>query len=574
MAFEHTASRLRWLPIVQVVRGYRREWLSSDLVAGITVFAVLVPSALAYGELAGVSAVAGLYVSLVAMLVYAVVGTSRHMIVGPAATTSIVVAASIAPLANGDAQRYALLAAAMAVIVGGVCIAGSLFRLGFLTDFFSQPILTGYLMGTALIVMTSQLGSLFGISIAADAPVARVFEVVARLGETHWLTTVIGAVSLVLMIAIRRVFPWVPGSLVVLVLAISVSAWFSLEARGVAVVGVVPGGLPAVEVPFIGLSDMFALLPVALSMSLLVFADAVLTARAYARKHGYHVDANDELRAVGVVNLAAGVVGGFATASSPSRSAVNDRNGARSQLSGVIAAGLLGVFLQFFTGLLQALPAVILSVIIVRSASGLLDINALHYLYRVRRDEWWLAMLTLLGVLLLGIVPGILVAVTMALFNIIRRIYRPHDAVLDMTAGVDGYHDAAGVVQAVPGLLVYRFDAPIIYANASYFAERVRELVSTADPPLRWFVLGSHAITDLDTSGADVLKEVQGELAAQGVTLVVARAPVAMYDMLSRMALVEQIGADHFFPSVRTAVQAYRALPPPPLPSPPPTTTG
>lgn len=573
MAAEQGTAWTRYVPIVQVVRGYDRAWLSSDLAAGITVFAVLVPSALAYGELAGVSAVAGLYVSLAAMLIYAVVGTSRHMVVGPAATTSIVVAASIAPLANGDAQRYALLAAAMAVIVGGVCVIGSLFRLGFLTDFFSQPILTGYLMGTALIVIISQLGRLVGISIEADTPIERIIELVGRLDETHWLTVAIGAVALVLMITIRRVLPRVPGSLVVLVLAIGVSAWLNLEARGVAVVGVVPGGLPTVSAPFIGLADVLALLPAALSMALLVFADSVLTARAYARKHGYHIDANDELRAVGVVNIAAGAVGGFATASSPSRSAVNDRNGARSQLSSVIAAVLLGVFLQFFTGVLQTLPTVILSVIIVRSASGLLDINALHYLYRVRRDEWVLAMLTLLGVLVLGIVPGILVAVTMALFNIIRRIYHPHDAVLDVTAGVDGYHDAAGVVQAEPGLLVYRFDAPLIYANAAYFAERVRELVSTADPPLRWLVLGSHAITDLDTSGADVLREVQATLAAQGVTLVVARAPIALYDMLSRTGLVEQIGTDHFFPSVRMAVQAYRDLPPPAPPSPPPAPT-
>jgi sulfate permease, SulP family len=549
----------RRIPGLALLRSYDRSWLKTDLVAGATVFAVLVPSGLAYGDLAGLAPAAGLYAALAAMVAYALFGTSRQMVIGPEATSAILVATAIAPLAGGDPLRHAALAGMLAILVGLICFAAAALRLGFLTDFLSQPILTGYITGTALIVMASQLGKLLGIRLERDDPLPQVLEALRRLDEVSPLVLGMGLATIAALLILRRALPKVPGTLVVVALAVVLSSVFGLAGRGIAVVGAIPAGLPRLAIPAVGVGDILALVPTALSLALLIIADAVLTGRSFAQRHGYRVDANQELVALGAANLSTGLLQAFPTAASSSRSAVNDASGARSQLSALTATALLVLFLVAFTGLLASLPTVVLGAIIVVSAANLVDVAELRRLWRVRRDEFRLAVLTLAGVLLVGIVPGILVAVTVALFNLISRIYRPSDATLDDLEGVDGFQPVVGGAarQAELGLLVYRFDAPLIFANAPHFGERVAELAASAQPPLRRIVVSCDAMTDLDITGADALKRLHGELAERRVGLGLARVRPAVAEMLRRTGLEALIGAENIYPSVRSAVRAY-----------------
>lgn len=544
-----TPGLARRIPGLALLRGYDRAWLQTDLVAGATVFAVLVPSGLAYGDLAGLTPAAGLYAALAAMVAYALFGSSRQMIIGPEATTAIIVATSLAPLAGGDPLRHAALAGALAIMVGLVCFIAAALRLGFLTDFLSQPILTGYITGSALIVMASQLGKLLGVRLESADPLPQLLEAARRLGEVNGLVLGIGVVTIIALLVLKGALPRVPGTLVVVALAVVLSSVFGLAERGVAVVGAIPAGLPRLTLPAVGVADILGLVPTALSLSLLIVADAVLTGRSFAQRHGYRVDANQELVALGAANLSTGLLQAFPTAASSSRSAVNDASGARSQLSALTAAVLLVLFLVAFTGLLASLPTVVLGAIIVVAAANLVDVAELRRLWRVRRDEFRLAALTLAGVLLVGIVPGILVAVTVALFHLISRIYRPSDATLDDVEGVDGFQPAEGgaAQQAEPGLLVYRFSA------------RVAELVAGTAPAVRRVVVSCDAMTDLDITGADALGRLHKELRERGVSLGLARMRPAVAEMLRRSGLEAQIGAENIYPSVRSAVRAYIA---------------
>jgi high affinity sulfate transporter 1 len=529
----------------------------------VTVFAVLVPSAMAYGDLAGVTPVAGLYVALGAMVMYALFGTSKQLVMGPDATTAIMTAAAIAPLAGGDPVRYAALAALAAILVGVLALLARVARLGFITDFLSKPILVGYIFGTTLIVIGSQLGKMFGIKLESDQFFRQIVELISRLDETHLLTFAIGVVCMAALLIMRRVNRALPGALFVVVAAILLSAVFDLEAQGVAIVGAVPAGLPKVTIPAVSLQDIFTLLPAALALTILIYADEVLTARVFAARHGQKIDANQEFIAIGMANIGAGLLTGFPAATSASRTTVADQMGGKSQWVGLIAAALTIIFLLFFTPLLAPLPTVALGAIIIVASFGLIDAAAFRFLRRVRPAEFWLAVVTALGVLTVGILQGILVAVMLSLINVIHHISRPHDALLDDVDASGGtvYRGVADKETALtePGLVVYRFDAPLVFANAAFFTERLEELVANAGAGLKCVVLDTEAISDFDSTAAEALENLDADLERRGVELWIARANGPLRQLLGATGLTTRIGQENIYPSVRAAVTAYHA---------------
>jgi sulfate permease, SulP family len=558
-----TTGIARFIPGLALFKGVNPALLRTEFVVAITVFAVLVPSAMAYGDLAGVTPVAGLYVALGAMLMYALFGTSKQVITGPEATAAIMTAAAVAPLAGGDPVRYAALAAATAILVGVLALLARVVRLGFITDFLSKPILVGYILGATLIVIGSQLGKMFGISLESDKFFQQVAELISRLDESHLLTVAIGVVCMAALLIMRRVNRKLPGPLIVVVVAIIASAVFDLQAKGVAVVGAVPAGLPSLTIPAVSLQDIFTLLPAALALTILIYADEILTARVFAARHGQKIGANQEFVALGMANIGAGLLTGFPAALSASRTAVNDQMGGKTQWVGIIAAVLTIIFLLFFTPLLAPLPTVALGAIIIVASLGLIDLAAFRFLRKVRRFEFWLAVVTAFGVLTVGILQGILVAVMLSLINVIYHISRPHDALLDELDASGGtvYRGVDDIETALtePGLIVYRFDAPLVFANAAFFTERLEELIANAGSGLKCVILDAEAISDFDSTAAEALETLDADLERLGVELWIARANEPLRDLFQVTGLTLRIGKDNIYPSVRAAVTAYHA---------------
>jgi len=553
----------RFIPGLALVKGFSPALLRTEFVVAVTVFAVLVPSAMAYGDLAGVTPVAGLYVALAAMVMYALFGTSKQVIMGPEATAAIMTATAVAPLAGGDAGRYAALAALLALLVGIVALLARVAKLGFITDLLSKPVLVGYIFGATLIVIGSQLGKMFGIKLASDKFFQQVVELIGRLDEAHLLTVAIGIVCMAALLIVRRVNRKLPGPLIVVVGAIIASAVFGWAAKGVAVVGPVPPGLPQVTIPAVTVSDIFALLPAALALTILIYADEILTSRVFAAKHGQKVDANQEFVALGMANIGAGFLMGFPAALSASRTTVNDQMGGKSQWVGLIAAALTIVFLLFFTPLLAPLPTAALGAIIIVASLGLIDIAAFRFLRQVRPAEFWLAVVTAFGVLTVGVLAGILVAVVLSLITVLYRIARPHDALLDDVDAAGGtvYRGVADKETALtePGLIVYRFDAPLVFANAAFFTERLAALVANAGTGLKCVILDAEAISDFDSTAAEALETLDADLERVGVDLWIARANEPLRQLLTATGLMKRLGAEHIYPSVRAAVAAYQA---------------
>jgi sulfate permease, SulP family len=548
------------IPGLGVARNYQRSWLWADLFAGITIFAMLVPQAMAYGELAGVAPVVGLYTALGGLVGYALFGSSRRLMIGPESSSALIVASVVAPAAaDGSPAHVALLAALLALLVGAIALGAGLARLGFLADFVSKPILLGYITGVAIFMIAGQIGKLFGITIESEQFFQQLEELFTHLGQTRVLALLVGVALLGFLLVLRRVAPKVPAALIVVVLMTLVSSLLHLQLYGIAVVGPLPAGLPQLGFPDLSFSDVWNLLPSALSLTLIVFADAILTARAVAEKHGEKVNANRELIGLGAANLAAGLLQGFPAAASQSRTAVNHAAGGKTQLVGIVAVTLLVAFLLWFTRLLENLPQLVLAVIIIAAAINLIEIKPLLQVYRLRRLEFYLALVTLVGVLTIGVLTGILVAVGLALVVVIGRISRPHDAVLGSVEGVDGYQDIEQYAncETVPGLIAYRYDAPLFFANADHFLTEVQELIDTAQPPVEWLLIDAEAIVDIDVTATEAISTLQRELERRGVVLAIARANHPLQEMLKRAGLTERIGAQHFYPTVRTGVQAF-----------------
>ena len=551
-------------PGLAMLLRYPRSYLRSDVVAGVTVGAVAVPASLAMAELAGMPVVYGLYGTFLPLAVYGLLGTSRQHVIGPDATLAALTAVTVAPLATVggevDPARYVALAAALALAMGLLLFFAGAVRLGFVADFFGKPVLLGYINGVALIVISSQLGKLFGISVGADDFFAIVREVVSELGDANGPTVLLSAGLLAAAVATRRILPALPPSLMVLALALVIAALVDLDDHEITVVGEVEGGLPSFGVPGVGASDFVDLLLPAAAFSLVAFADLIATVRTFAQKHGYEVDANRELTAIGGANLVGGLTGAFPVSSSNSRSAVNDSTGAKSQAAVIVAAAVVGLFLLFAMPLIEPLPTAALGVIIVFAAAGLINIHSIWRLRHVRPAEVALALVAFGGVLVFGVVGGVVVAIALSVGVFLYRAARPHDAVLGRVDDVDGYHDIARWegAETVPGLLVYRFDAPPFFVNAAYLRERVLELVDATDD-VRWFVLNAEAWTYLDATAIDVLIRLHDELDQRGIALCFARLKGRQREIFEETGLTARIGPDRFFPTVRAAVAAFES---------------
>ena len=548
----------RVVPVSAELSGYGGGTLRRDLLAGVTVAALALPSAMAYAELAGLSPVAGLYALLLPTLAYTLLGSSRQLIVGPEGSIAALVATAIVPLAADDPERYASLAALLALLVGGVFLVARLVRLGWVADYFSRAVLIGYIHGVAVVLIVGQLGKLFGLDIAAQDPIPQLVEVIRELPELSATTTVVAACCLVPLLLLRWRVPKLPGALLVVVLAIAASWVLQLADDGVAVVGAIPPGLPSVAIPSVHLGDAISLLPAALGIFLVSYSDEILTARSFAGKHGQHVRADQELTAMGVANLAAGITQAFPVGASGSRTAVNDQMGSRTQLSGLLGAAAIALVLLFLTEPMQYLPKATLGAVIVFAAIGLVDIPAWRGLARTSRVEVAIAATTMAGVVLVGVLQALIIAVALSIIDVARRSATPHDAVLGWVERLGRYanvrlHPSARIT---PGVLVYRLDDRLFFANAGYVRGRIREAIDGAPAPVRWLVFDAEALSHVDATGIDALVKLIESLHTQHITFVLARLKGPMRETLREAGILELIGEDHVYPTVRAAVEA------------------
>jgi SulP family sulfate permease len=547
------------LPGVVVLRGYQRGWLRGDVLAGAAVAAYLVPQVMAYAEIAGLPPTAGLWAVCGSLGLYAVLGSSRQLSVGPESTTALMTGAALAPLGAGDPGRYAALAAGLALIVGALCLLGWAARAGALADLLSKPVLVGYLAGIAIIVIISQLGKATGVPVEGNSMLGELASFAAHLGGVH-LPTLLLAVSLLALLIIGSW--WRPRWPVLLlgVLAATVTvAVFALQDHGIRVVGTQASGLPTPAIPQLSAADLITLVLPAVGIAVVGFSDNMLTARAFAIRRSERVDGETELLALGAANLGAGVLGGFPVSSSGSRTAVGDAQGSRTQLHSLIVLAIVLAILAFGSTVLDRFPIAALAAVVIFAALKLIDITAFRRIGRLRRSELVLALATTVSVLALGVLYGVLAAVALSILDLLRRMARPHDGILGYVPDVAGMHDIDDYpnAQPVPGLVIYRYDAPLCFANAENFRHRALAAVRDAATPTRWFLLDAEANTDLDTTGAEALQELRDQLDRHGIVFAMARVKQELRADLRAVGFAGAIGEDKIFMTLPVAVAAY-----------------
>ena len=549
----------RWVPGLDSLLHYRRAWFRPDVQAGLSVAAIQIPTAIAYAQIAGFPPQVGLYACILPMLIYALIGSSRQLMVGPDAATAAMVAAAITPLAAGDPQRLVDLSMIVAIMVGLFSIGAGLARAGFIASFLSRPILVGYLNGIGLSLLVGQLGKLFGYEAATSGFVAGILALLENLLHIHWPTLILGSLSLLLMVLLPRRFPQLPGALCGVLLASLAAALLGLDRYGVELLGEVPAGLPQLSWPQTSLEELKSLLRDATGITVVSFCSAMLTARSFAARHGYSINPNHEFVALGLANIGAGVSQGFAISGADSRTAVNDMVGGKTQLVGVVAALVIAATLLLLNKPLGWVPMPALGAVLLLAGWGLIDVQALKGFWKLSRFEFSLCLLTTVGVLSVGVLPGIFVAVSIAVLRLLYYTYRPSDAVLGWMHGIDGQVELAKYPQAttLPGLVIYRFDAPLLFFNADYFKQRVLAVVDGSERP-NAVLLNAEAMTNLDISGLATLHEVQQILKAQGVHLSLARVTGQTLDLLQRSSMLGEIKPPLVFSSVRSGVSAYR----------------
>ncbi|HBP6024766.1 SulP family inorganic anion transporter [Pseudomonas aeruginosa] len=549
----------RWVPGLDSLLHYRRAWFRPDVQAGLSVAAIQIPTAIAYAQIAGFPPQVGLYACILPMLIYALIGSSRQLMVGPDAATAAMVAAAITPLAAGDPQRLVDLSMIVAIMVGLFSIVAGLARAGFIASFLSRPILVGYLNGIGLSLLVGQLGKLFGYEAATSGFVAGILALLENLLHIHWPTLILGSLSLLLMVLLPRRFPQLPGALCGVLLASLAAALLGLDRYGVELLGEVPAGLPQLSWPQTSLEELKSLLRDATGITVVSFCSAMLTARSFAARHGYSINPNHEFVALGLANIGAGVSQGFAISGADSRTAVNDMVGGKTQLVGVVAALVIAATLLLLNKPLGWVPMPALGAVLLLAGWGLIDVQALKGFWKLSRFEFSLCLLTTVGVLSVGVLPGIFVAVSIAVLRLLYYTYHPSDAVLGWMHGIDGQVELAKYPQAttLPGLVIYRFDAPLLFFNADYFKQRVLAVVDGSERP-NAVLLNAEAMTNLDISGLATLHEVQQILKAQGVHLSLARVTGQTLDLLQRSSMLGEIKPPLVFSSVRSGVSAYR----------------
>ena len=538
---------------------YERAWLRPDVVAGVTLAAYLVPQVMAYAQLAGLDPVVGLWSAIMPAIVYALVGTSRHVSIGPESTTAIMVAAAVGPLAVGDPLRYAALTAMLALLVGAICLAGGALRLGFLGDLLSHPILVGFMAGVAVIMVVSQLERVTGVPTEGGTVIGQLADFVANLGAIHAPTLALALGVVAFLVATRRWAPSLPGPLVAVIGATVLVATLGLDAQGVVLVGAIPSGLPPVGIPAVLPADLAYLTAAALGIALVAYTDDILTARAFATRNGYLIDANAELFALGGANVAAGLTSGMPVSSSGSRTAIVDSVGGRSQLAGIVAAACVVLILLAFGDLLARFPSAALGGLVMYAAWRLIDVVGFRRLARFRPSELGLALAATGGVLLVDVLAGILVAIALSVVDLFARVARPRAAILGRAPGVAGLHDIEDYPDAVtiPGLVVFRYDAPLCFANANDFKNRALEAVNAQTETVEWLLLNAEAIVEVDLTAADALGELHVELERRGIVLALARVKHDLRAQLERIGLVTHIGQDRLFATLPVALEAF-----------------
>jgi high affinity sulfate transporter 1 len=553
----------RWVPGLRAVSSYRREWLAKDIIAGVVLTTLLVPQGMAYAELAGLPPITGLYTSIMCLAGYAVFGPSRILVLGPDSSLGPMIAATILPLiaAKGDAKRAVELASVLAIMVAAIMILASVAKLGFIADLISKPTMIGYMNGLALTILVGQLPKLFGFKVEANGLIGEIIGFVEGLanGEAVAAAAAVGIAGIVLIMVLQRWLPKIPAVLIMVVLAIAAASIFHLADHGVSLVGVLPKGFPPLTIPHVGLADLGPLFAGALGIALVSLADTISTASAFAARTGQEIRGNQEMIGIGVANLAAGLFQGFPVSTSGSRTAVAERSGAKTQLTGVTGAVLIILMIVLVPGLFRNLPQPALAAVVITASLSLADIPGTVRLWRQRKVEFGLSVAAFLGVALLGVLPGIAIAVGLSILNVFRRAWWPYDTELGRVEGLAGYHDVHSYPQAehLPGLVIYRFDGPLFFANAKTFRDEVRRLAK-AEPKPTWILIAAEPVTDVDTTASDVLEELDEALNAQGVSLVFAELKDPVRDKIERYGLTRTIDPRHFFPTIESAVAAFR----------------
>ena len=552
---------LRWLPGLSVARLYRREWLRHDVVAGLVLTAMLVPVGVAYARASGVPGIVGLYATLVPLLAYALFGPSRILVLGPDSALAAVILAVVLPLSAGDPHRAVLLASAMAVVSGVLCIVAGVARLGFVTELLSKPIRYGYMNGIALTVVLSQLPKLLGFSVSADGPLRQLWGLAEGVlaGKTNVAAFGVGAGTLVVILLLQR-WPRVPAILFAVIAATVLVAALDLASRAdVAVLGVLPQGLPAFTLPAIGRDDIAAVLMGGCAVAVVSFADTSVLSRAYAARLRAPVDPNQEMVGLGAANLAAGFFQGIPISSSASRTPVAEAAGARTQLTGVVGALAIALLLVVAPPWLGQVPDAALAAVVVAAAIGLFEIGDLRRIHRIQRWEFWLSVVCFAGVVAFGALPGIGIAIVIAVIEFLWDGWRPHSAVLGRVERLKGYHDITRYPGAsrIPGLVLFRWDAPLFFANAELFCDRVRAAVASSPTPVQCVIVAAEPVTSVDVTAADTLEELVDALRADGIALWFAEMKDPVKDKLKRFELFARLGADTFYPTVGEGVRAY-----------------
>ena len=553
----------RWIPGWHTLRGYESSWLRNDIVAGLVMTTMLVPVGIAYAEASGIPGINGLYATIVPLLAYAMFGPSRILVLGPDSALAAVILAVVLPLSAGEPQRAVALGGVMAIVSGTVCVAAGLARLGFITELLSKPIRYGYMNGIALTVILSQIPKLFGVSVEAEGPLRQMRGIAERVwdGDINVTVLAIGGSSLALILILKR-WPRLPGMLIAVASATFVVAAFDLASRaGVSVLGALPQGLPAPRLPLVPIDSLGPIFTGGLAVALVSFADTSVLSRSYAARLRTPIDPNQEMVGLGLANVAAGFFQGFPISSSSSRTPVAEAAGAKTQLTGVMGALAIALLLVFAPSLLQDLPNTALAAIVIASAIGLIEVADLRRIYRIQRWEFWLSMTCFVGVAVFGAIPGIVLAIVMAVIEFLWDGWRPHSAVLGRVDDVKGYHDITRYPSArlVPGLVLFRWDAPLFFANAEFFHDRVLDAVASSPTPVRWLVVAAEPVTSVDVTAADAISELDDTLHAAGIELYFAEMKDPVKDKLKRFGLYTHFGEQSFFATIGEAVKRYLA---------------
>ncbi len=552
----------RWPPGVQVLASYRRSWLRRDVVAGLVLTTLLVPQGMAYAELAGLPAITGLYTTILCLVGYAVFGPSRILVLGPDSSLGPLIAATILPIigSGGSPEHAIALASMLALLVGAIMIAAGAAKLGFVADLLSKPTQIGYMNGLALTILVGQLPKLFGFSVSANGLIDEAHAFVHGLasGEAIGAAVAVGLLSLGLILALGRWRPRIPGVLVAVVATIAASAAFDLAGHGVSLVGTLPKGFPPLTVPS-PVSDLPLLFAGALGIALVALTDTISTASSFAARTGQEVDGSGEMIGIGAANVAAGFFQGFPVSTSGSRTAVAEQSGAKTQVTGLVGAAAIVLMLVLVPGLLSELPQPALAAVVIAASVSLADVPGTVRLWHQRRVEFLLSITAFLGVALVGVLAGIAVAVALSILNVFRRAWWPYQTTLGRVPGLSGHHDRQTHPEAeqLPGLVIFRFDAPLFFANTRTFRDQMRRLAA-ADPRPQWIIIAAEPITDVDTTAADMLADLDEELNAKDTSLVFAELKDPVRAKLERYELIGPLDPDHFFPTLDAAVDAFR----------------